>query len=110
MNVTVTDFAVRPGILSAAKTVLDMAVTWPPSEPEATPALTRSLRTPAAVEVGPTVIPHEDPKVVPPMVAPLRVTVMVVPAPKEAPAATVSTTEVAVGVAAVNVGGVDVTA
>ena len=110
MNVTVTTLAVRPGNLSGAKMVLETAVTWPPSEPEATPALTRSLRTPAAVEVGPTEMPHEDPEVAAPMVAPLRVTVMVVPAANEAPVATVSITEVAAGVAAVKVGGVAVRA
>ncbi len=73
------------------------------------PALTRFLLTTEAVEVGPTVMPHEDPNVAAPKVAPLRVTVMVVPAANDVPAATVSTTKVAAGVAALKVKGVAVT-
>ncbi len=88
----------------------EQPVSWTPIEPEATPALTRSLRTPWAEAVGPTVIPVALPAVALPIVAPASVTVIEVPAAKLASAATVSTRLAAPGVPAVRVVGAAVTA
>ena len=101
----------KPPTLSAVTKERDVKMlTRPLIEPEATPALTRSLEAPWAEAVGPTVIPVALPAVAPPIVAPASVTVIEVPAAKLASAATVSTRLAAPGVPAVRVVGAAVTA
>ena len=67
VKANVTDFIVAQGMRSAAAMAKDTPVTWPPSEPEDTPALIESL-------LVLTVMPLTFPAVAGPNVTPLRVT------------------------------------
>ena len=67
VKANVTDFIVAQGMRSAAAMAKDTPVTWPPSEPEDTPALIESL-------LVLTVMPLAFPAVAGPNVTPLRVT------------------------------------
>ena len=67
VKANVTDFIVAQGMRSAAAMAKDTPVTWPPSEPEDTPALIESL-------LVLTVMPLAFPAVAGPNVTPPRVT------------------------------------
>ena len=91
VNVTVTDFPARPGILSAAAIAKATLVTMPPSDTVA-PVAAMSV-------VVETETPVAEPAMGPPMVAPVSVSV-IAPAATSAVAATMYWGEVPVVVVA----------